>query len=147
MIERETVFVLGAGASKPYGFPVGRDLLKSVVKDLQEAESPMYKVINSIIKEKDIAEFCHNLHRSRLPSIDAFLERRPEFLHIGKLSIAYAIIHHENDNSINNCMEDWYEYILEKMNAPIEYFDENKISFLTKLHDCPILTLKGKGLF
>ena len=35
MIQKRTVFVLGAGASLPYGFPVGRTLKKIVLQTIE----------------------------------------------------------------------------------------------------------------
>ena len=35
MITTKTVFVLGAGASKPYGLPVGSELCQSVIKEFE----------------------------------------------------------------------------------------------------------------
>ncbi len=32
MIEQETVFILGAGASFPYGYPNGDELRKSIIE-------------------------------------------------------------------------------------------------------------------
>jgi hypothetical protein len=32
MIKNKTVFVLGAGASKPYGYPTGEELFKEVLR-------------------------------------------------------------------------------------------------------------------
>ena len=31
MFEKETLFILGAGASKPYGFPIGNELVQDII--------------------------------------------------------------------------------------------------------------------
>ncbi len=34
MFKKETVFILGAGASKPYGYPLGSDLIKEIIANI-----------------------------------------------------------------------------------------------------------------
>ncbi len=36
MFKTKTLFILGAGASVPYGYPVGKDLIKNIIKDMQD---------------------------------------------------------------------------------------------------------------
>lgn len=36
MFESNTLFILGAGASKPYGFPLGNGLVKAIIEDMQD---------------------------------------------------------------------------------------------------------------
>ena len=36
MFKKNTVFVLGAGASKPYGYPIGSELIDDIINDLKD---------------------------------------------------------------------------------------------------------------
>jgi hypothetical protein len=38
VIQRKTVLVLGAGASEPFGFPIGKKLVEMIVGDLTNPE-------------------------------------------------------------------------------------------------------------
>ncbi len=45
MIQRKTVFVLGAGASQPFGFPLGASLLIEIVQGLKSPASKMNQAL------------------------------------------------------------------------------------------------------
>ena len=49
------------------------------------------------IEEKEIESFSTELNLSQQLSIDAFLEHRSEYLRIGKLTIALALMEFEDD--------------------------------------------------
>jgi hypothetical protein len=102
MITVKTIFVLGAGASKPYGFPLGRKLLFEACDCLAK---PTGNARNFIMKhcaktDMDINVFVNELRRSHISSVDAFLENRPEYLEIGKPAIAVALIPHETFDTL-----------------------------------------------
>jgi hypothetical protein len=42
MIRKKTVFVLGAGAHKSYGLPLGSELLESILDLLRKFQNPGY---------------------------------------------------------------------------------------------------------
>jgi len=77
--------------------------------------------------------------RSGQPSVDAFLERRPNFLGVGKLAIAYCLIPFEDEaklyKSEPNRGGDWYEHLSVKLNTSFEEFGENKLSVITFNYD------------
>ncbi len=124
MFEKETVFILGAGASWHYGYPTGEDLVKKIIektnsflKDLErqstsrldgygrpyamimDAHLPKFPLNNS--REK-IKENCRKL-ASRLTQtntlvIDSFLSNQSaELQEIGKFIIAWVIFDCERD--------------------------------------------------
>lgn len=139
LIYKSTVFILGAGASAPYRFPSGPQLSNIIYKELTNETSKLYdKIIQLIQNRKLIKEFANALIHSQKTSVDAFLEHRPEFINIGKLAIAGALIPFEDErflffNEIGN--RDWYEYLFGKLSASFESFGENKVSFLTFNYD------------
>lgn len=140
MITYPKVLVLGAGASMPYGFPSGLDLLKTIDGKLNPNSSGnLIKILNNFdISENDIMIFRQDLINSNAPSVDAFLEHRTEFLLLGKLAITLSLIPYEDEYKlfdIKSREQSWYAYLFNKLNAPFEAFDENKLSIITFNYD------------
>ena len=94
MINSKTALVLGAGASAPYGFPLGRNLLLEIGRELYSGSVNPYQ--NTLIEcgfaINDLRKFAVELLNSMQPSVDAFLENRPEYMQIGKHAIAAKLI-------------------------------------------------------
>lgn len=144
MITKETVFILGAGASKPYGYPSGLDLVqiicdnldKNAINDLQKNN---FKTLCSLgFTEQQLSQFRQDLRYSDTLSVDSFLEhRKKEYLELGKLAIAQALIPCEvTDNLFNTSHKSWLKYLFNTLsNVPFDDFFENKISFLTFNYD------------
>src|SRR6267378_303056 len=94
MIEKRTVLILGAGASMPYGFPSGSGLRRHIIEYLDELLS------------------------ADTTSIDVFLERRTEFVEIGKAAIAATLIPLESTRNLFQTWtlpsvlmsQTWYQY-------------------------------------
>ncbi len=88
---------------------------------------------------EEIKHFADILRLSGQPSVDAFLERRPEeFLQIGKEAIACALAPLENEGSLFDPTKrnHWYRYLFNKMQADsLGEFGNNKISFITFNYD------------
>jgi len=83
-------------------------------------------------------EFREAFWKSGVPSVDAFLERRTEFLNVGKLAIAYCLIPFEHEASLYRPSAhsgDWYEHLSEKLNASFDEFGDNKLSIITFNYD------------
>lgn len=99
MIKINTVFILGAGASRPFEFPTGPELVERVIKSLQEsgigrADKPSaFDHLHDLgIEVDEIRRFQRHLRLSGAMSVDVFLEHRREFLEIGKAAIAANLI-------------------------------------------------------
>jgi hypothetical protein len=97
MITRPTVFVLGAGASVDFDFPVGKALLSQVVASLRSSSTIREHVLATGFSPKDAEDFTNALRFSAEVSIDAFLEKRPAFMNIGKAAMAAELIILERD--------------------------------------------------
>src|SRR5690606_24349576 len=97
----QTVFVLGAGASNPYGFPLGGKLLSLVWESTSNAavDHPLCKLGH---QQAELDAFAEALAASNRPSVDAFLEHRPEFLMLGKRAIALTLARFESDVVFRN---------------------------------------------
>lgn len=138
----ETVFVLGAGASMPYGFPSGFQLFKSIA-DLTKSSSS-HKDISEFkrldVDTSALIDFARSLIDSGLTSVDAFLEHNYiKYAGIGKTCIAYYLLNHEKRNGLRNIdnKEDWYRHLFGKLAADKthEEFVESSIGFITFNYD------------
>ena len=135
MISIPTVLVLGAGASKPFGFPIGRELVDVIIR---ETVDPTALQIGQTLSrcgfsEHEISDFGQALRFSQRNSVDAFLERRQKYLEIGKAAIAAALIPFETEERFQS--GDWYRYLFNIMNTSFEEFDTNQLSVITFNYD------------
>lgn len=139
MIKKPTVIILGAGASKPYGFPSGREILNEIRKNLPpyNPQRWMHILRELHIEQALVGEFVENLIRSGRPSVDAFLEHRNEYLEVGKLVIALSLIPHENEDKLfsSHRGEHSYEYLLNKLIALPGIFGTNRLTIITFNYD------------
>jgi len=150
MITEPTVFILGAGASAPYGFPVGSKLRKDILTipidhnidraKLSRSHPSYSKVWDYILeryKEDNVKNFFEDLRRSGFSSVDAFLENRDEYIDLGKTIISLELIKYEDENRLY--VEDegaWYQYLYHNfLRAPFAKFSENNVVFLTFNYD------------
>jgi hypothetical protein len=137
MILKRTVLILGAGASFDYGFPLGRTLITQICSQLSKRTTTRDLLIDCGIPEKSIVQFQAELSASNLPSIDAFLENRPEFERVGKVAIASILIPCEIETRLERREESylWYEYLHSKLIQRKQEFARNKLSVITFNYD------------
>src|SRR6266498_4216063 len=138
MIEKKTVLVLGAGASIPYGFPTGKQLLEEIVFIAGHSPTPVETSLRECGFPRDfISDFVNELNRSGRKSVDAFLEHRTEFERIGKAAMIAVLIPKEGQSRLfdrsNN--EHWYEYLFDKMGSSFDEICRNKLSIITFNYD------------
>lgn len=136
MITRPTVLILGAGASKDYDFPTGRELLIEIVNAL-EPGSDFAREIELVFghPEDQIKRFRRELAGSFQPSVDAFLEKRLEYVELGKTVIALRLVPREIPMEIDRGNMNWLEYFLSYLDLSTEGFPENKLSVVTFNYD------------
>jgi hypothetical protein len=146
MITKKTVFVLGAGASMPYGFPSGAELRKMLcvpaTKDFStRAVDWVTPLEKNGISERDSIRFAESFLKSRVVSIDSFLSRRStDFGEIGKTAIAAIICAFEEPAALHKIdnEDDWYGYLWNALISGIHKCDElgrNQVSFITFNYD------------
>jgi hypothetical protein len=156
MIEKRTVFVLGAGASCPYEFPTARELRTRIIKDfvgqyteyIRESQPRPHDKRTAFLasRAKDSAEmFVSAFHLSSTESIDLFLSRQPQFKEIGKTAICLSILgaerlsHFREDLDHREC--DWYFFLYNMLTRKATgkegylRFGENPIAFVTFNYD------------
>jgi hypothetical protein len=141
VITTPTVLVLGAGASYPYGFPTAKELKGLICETFSHREAPASRLLgdNSDYSPDEFFGFREAFLKSGQPSVDAFLERRPSFLGVGKLAIAYCLIPFEDEAKLYRPDflrgGDWYEYLSVKLSSSFEEFGNNKLSIITFNYD------------
>lgn len=149
MIKKDTVLVLGAGASIPYGFPSGKRLKDEIVQALHPTNQRDQIADLGGFDSSHLEEFFHSLRFSGLTSVDAFLESNSQFLDVGKFMIARTLIPFERVEQLFVPFEapldlvddprpgNWYEYLWNRMieDADFDSFGENRLSIVTLNYD------------
>jgi len=138
MIEKSVVLILGAGASAPYGYPPGSGLASTIIKELESENTPFAKdVLACNFHWEAIKEFRDRFNLSLHDSVDAFLERRPQYVELGKVSIARTLIPFEkSDKLLNRDINDhWYRMLAQALDVGPERFGDNKVSIVTFNYD------------
>jgi len=139
MINHETVLILGAGASIPFGFPSGRELKNQAIelsrRDIKHED--FSSLLKAGLTEKNIREFGEALNSSGVQSVDRFLEYRQEFIETGKAIIALILIKCENESLLFNTSpnQHWYEYLYSKLAISLDEFASNKLRIITFNYD------------
>jgi hypothetical protein len=137
VLKTKTVFVLGAGASVPFGFPTGVGLTELMLKDLRE-RGRIYDMLRTglSLNADALDNFATSLYNSGKNSVDAFLEHRQEFMDIGKAAIASSLIPFEiQDKVMDFGAGNWLRYMYNQLNSGFDDFPENRISFITFNYD------------
>lgn len=142
MITKPTLFILGAGASIPYGFPSGWELRNKICEAAEGVSSKTVTDLNTAlgIPCEDIIEFARNFKKSKLLSIDTFLSKHPKYSVIGKTLIAQQLIPKELDYVLDALLidDDWYCALWNALAAnatSVAELAENKIKILTFNYD------------
>src|SRR5512136_2893926 len=113
MIAPSTVLVLGAGASKPYGFPLGNELKAEIAESLRATKEDQFnQLVECEFDAEFVVEFQSALHDSIYETIDDFLDSRPTYRRIGSFAIAQSILRHEIDANLA-ARGGWYSYPFE----------------------------------
>ena len=145
MIEKNTVFILGAGASVTYGYPTGFQLSQEIkvslqnintrLPEIQEGLLPMFNKLGYDIKE--LTEFYKCFLGAATDSVDKFLENRPDFEMLGKLLIAYFLKRKENSHQLFIGLQEsnWYALLFNKLDITVDNIKNYNISFITFNYD------------
>ena len=120
IFDPETVLVLGAGASAPYGFPVGDQLKSQIIDNISvingiPKQSNRKQFIEAGFSEDEIRDFQVDLVKSFPRTIDAFLEKRPDRRDIGAFAIAQALMPLEREEKLFQ-RTDWYPKLYQELN-------------------------------
>lgn len=133
MIDKNVVLVLGAGASHPYGFPLGGKLVTNLTK-LSHRFPQRFKDWG--FASNKISSFQRALRRAKVKSIDSFLESRSEFINLGKILIAIELMRKEDEDLLYPAKDDWVVELFDFMSTPtLDEFRQNKLSVVTYNYD------------
>jgi len=114
---QETVLVLGAGASKPYGFPTGDELVHEICGSFgAEVQSLGAREVQRRAFGEQVREFLERLRGADTDNIDTFLQRNPSLDRTGRLAVAMTILGREKPTALNPQdeharREHWYKYL------------------------------------
>ena len=141
IIKKPTVLVLAAGLSHPYGFPLGPQLVTQILSMIRSDDETTHILYHAMMQMDSsfriqlLGQFADELVKSRLYSIDAFLQRRPEWLTVWKATIAAVLVPAERQSLASNKApdeEDWYRYLFNRIFPPTpEQFLENRLTIVT----------------
>lgn len=146
MITKNTVFILGAGASADFGFPLGERLREEIYSNLLKNAADVTSLAQALVGvwkdevndyKRTIAKFAEALRHASDYSVDAFLENFPNtYLKIGKMTIAQVLVKYENHDRLFEG-DNWYRILVNKMKigCTIDNFHQNKVSFVTFNYD------------
>jgi hypothetical protein len=102
VIKKPTVLVLGAGASAPYAFPLGSELLDGIQSELLREPFAFRDDLRSgEINDVMLKQFGHALRNSGLYAIDEYLQWHPAYRDLGKLAIARTLIPAEREDRLD----------------------------------------------
>lgn len=135
MVDIETVLVLGAGASKAFGFPTGQELVKRICLLLNQDR--YFDIFYQTIREHlcDMAKKFPNVLKLADPlSVDAWLEHNPIYIEVGKVAIAIALLGYEKQSGLRP-QNNWYQLLSKRLDGPFEMFQDNKLSIITFNYD------------
>lgn len=144
MITKPITFILGAGASKPYGFYLGKELKERIVAlcrgyQPKQQLTKEFELMSLIGIDRDtIIPFAEQLHMSGSLSIDAFLEHRPSFAQIGRFAIAHELIRCEIVDNVFAASSNWYAYLFNEMMKGVREpsaLAANEVNFITYNYD------------
>ena len=112
-----TIFILGAGASLPYGFPLGSQLINDIIaytKNTRQDTSRLYTLLRENFTAQEIDKFRSHIAATDVNSIDSFLYHNPDYLEIGKASMACLLLECEaRSGDFHEVVETdhWYKYL------------------------------------
>jgi|GEM_PF-1120564 hypothetical protein len=132
---KKIVFVLGAGASKRFGFPTGEGLSKLILKgDISIFEKEGWPHIN---------EFRRTFENSTIKSIDAFLEetlkhnfsKSGNFYNLGKNFISYFLLKEEDGEKLSHRQNNWYVELFDLVKDDLDSLIDGRVKFVTFNYD------------
>lgn len=151
MFKEETLFILGAGASYPYNYPLGKDLIKQIIENidsdpiylpvLQSGQNYFWNENQGIEKDGKISngyafgDFIEHFEQNELNIFREIHRRRPQTLRM--LNASFSI------NSINY-IEVPLKKITEFFNLKKALIEFDPVSIDSFLRDHPSYALTGK---
>lgn len=95
------VFILGAGASCPYGYPSGGRLRELICRGngfMKQYNEYLGTHLSAQSGKQDILRFRDTFFKSSIKSIDFFMSKNPKLAPLGKYVIAFEILRSEKES-------------------------------------------------
>lgn len=149
MISNDTLFILGAGASAPYGYPKSSgDLKDDICLNFKADMDKLFKTSKGDYLDlldlffKDADDFIEHFQSSRIRSIDIWLSHNSRYRDIGKLAIVNAIIKKEDKSQLRfegkDKSLDWFSMLFNEMMVDValaHHFSYHGVYFITFNYD------------
>lgn len=150
----KTVFILGAGTSKTYGYPLGDELRKQILSVYKDSLINLQRKVEfrDFINESNA--FIEHFRKSGDKSIDLFLSKFSEYRIPGIKAILYRIFEAERQsifldeiyfrnkrNLDNSIIDDWMWYLYNRLTSSLnrvtsyKKINFNNIAFITFNYD------------
>lgn len=144
-IKKNSVLVLGAGASASYGLPLGNDLVRLILEDIDAGgDRRAHAAKWTKIPYGTLTEIATKLSLSKTDSIDDWLLKHNRFLEAGKVLICHAINSCEDSShfgyNANPALKDkWMHWLWNRMKDGLtrveQLREQNDIAFVTFNYD------------
>lgn len=148
MIDRRTLLILGAGASRPYLFPTASELRSLLLCEYEHVldelslrlralvpktyEQWYLEFLQSHIQQEHIEDFQRRFKESELVSIDRFLSFNPEFEEAGRFMIASILLKCEREEHLKG---DWYRILFNELTTNGAEIPNDLLSVVTFNYD------------
>jgi hypothetical protein len=164
MITNNTVLILGAGASVPYGYPTAIELRKFIINEFRRRYTDRLRGKNKYNEDDirtEMAKYSYlidSFKQSSTKSFDLFLSRnKGKYYEHGKFILAWCILYFELISKFNEDIEkpesDWYTLLYNNMtdemtkSTDLEKFNENKMRIITFNYDRSFEEFLWRSLF
>lgn len=151
MIRKRTVFILGAGASCEYGFPLGSQLRNAIIQLARGDHEPRgvsqavedawaflriarKQILTYKYHEAKLKAFAASFELTGTYSIDAYLQHREEFRAVGAATIGLIISYCERHDLLFSEPR-LYAWLAERMGRTPEALKANPVTFVTFNYD------------
>jgi hypothetical protein len=141
VITKPTVLVLGAGASKPYGFPTAPELIDRVLKSIEDDARTRARLQKAAggYGDEEIKEFADKLKKFKeqdpSASIEDFLASQDNYFRLGRSVIAQAILECEHDNALScGGPGAWYHLLVARLwsgQPSVDQLELNQLKIIT----------------
>lgn len=128
-LDSPTVLILGAGASRPYGFPLGSELKDQMIKSCSRPKARKV-LLSAGFKDEIIGEIILALEGTYHPTIDIFLEKKTAFRSLGAHLIAYTLLAKERHRYLFP-QKDWYANLYRLLDFESDTPDTGNLAIVT----------------
>jgi hypothetical protein len=135
MFWKNTVLILGAGASMPYGYPSGEGLVNAIL-NTPDTDIIIRRRGEAGFGDGTVQYFRQKLRRAGGCTIDEFLEWNAEFRDLGGFLIAEQLLANENEDALFETRQDaWYHKLVKAIAPRPNAVDCNRLAIITFNYD------------